>query len=184
MSKILFTIFSFLLIVGCCENKKNYLHELGILIKESETDKTKIDEAIQLLKSEYKNNPESKIAAKQLLSLYSQTGKNDSTLFLISSLIEEEKKEMFNFYHTRGMVKFNLKDYESAIEDYNNSLKTNGENKLIYNSIIIAKMWKEYYKDDQWNLTEEDIVKLINEVYPDNKDKPSVDEFRKIYQPK
>ncbi|MFZ1292226.1 MAG: hypothetical protein WAR79_19180, partial [Melioribacteraceae bacterium] len=104
MRKIFIVLFSVLLIFGCCENKKNYLHELGILIKESETDKTKIDEAIQLLKTEYKNNPESKMTAKQLLSLYSQTGENDSALLLISNLIEEDKKEMANLYHTRGMV--------------------------------------------------------------------------------
>ncbi|MFZ1291374.1 MAG: hypothetical protein WAR79_14860, partial [Melioribacteraceae bacterium] len=104
MRKIFIVLFSVLLVLGCCENKNDYMHEYGILLKESETDKTKIDEAIQLLKTEYKNNPESKMAAKQLLSLYSQTGENDSALLLISNLIEEDKKEMANLYHTRGMV--------------------------------------------------------------------------------
>ena len=175
MSKTLIVIISFLLILGCCESKKNYGHELGILIKESETDKTKIDEAIQLSKTEYKNNPDSKMAVQQLISLYSNKGKIDSAQIYLTKLIEEDKKEIAGLYETRGFLNYKQNNYDKSIEDLENSIKYDGGDKMIYNQIIISKLWKKYKNIKVINnLKDEEILKIIEEVYPENMEKASV----------
>ena len=182
MVKVFIIFLSILLISSCSDCKKNYLSEYGRLLKESKNDKAKINDAIQLLKTEYKNNPESKMAAKQLASLYSSNGKNDSALFLITKLIEDDEKDIYELYYGRGNIKFIMKDYDSSIEDYYKAVKIKSDNRILYNQIIIAKMWKDYNINGEWKIKESDISKLINEVYPSNMNKPLADEFKNFYQ--
>lgn len=85
-------------------------------------------------------------------------------------------------YYGRGNIKFIMKDYDSSIEDYYKAVRIKSDNRILYNQIIIAKMWKDYNINGEWKIKESDISKLINEVYPSNMNKPLADEFKNFYQ--
>jgi tetratricopeptide (TPR) repeat protein len=171
------------MILGCSESKKNYLSDGEKLLKSSDGDKAKIEKAIELFKNELQINPNSIQAVIYLASAYSRINKNDSAKIIISRVIDKNKKEMADLYKLRGSTNFILKDYDASIEDFEKSIQYNSENIQLYNQIVLTKLWKTYYKNGKWkDFTEEDISYLIEEVYPENIEKPSIDEFRNIYK--
>lgn len=165
--------------LGCSESKRNYLNEGEKLLRTSEGDKSKVKKAIELFKSELHVNPSSGSAAKNLAFAYSNVGKNDSAIIIFTQTIEENKREMADLYQGRGMIFFILKNYDASIEDFESAIKYNGGNQQIFSQIVLSKLWKSYNKDGEWlDFTEDDISKIIDEVYPEDVYKPTVKEFQ------
>ncbi len=183
MKSLFSLLFSMIMILGCSESKRNHLSDGEKLLESSKGNKSKIEKAIELFKSELKINPNSMQAVRDLVSAYSRIKKNDSAKIIISKFIDKNKKEMADLYNFRGNINFILKDYDASIEDYEKSIQYNSENIRLYNQIVFTKLWRTYYKNGEWaDFTDGDISRLIDEVYPKNIEKPSVDEFRNIFK--
>ena len=113
-----------------------------------------------------KNNTNKKVKVERK-SISSLTKSIDENRYIISDLLVK-----------RGIEKFIKKNYTGSIDDFKEALQYKNEVSSIYRLIIISKMWQKFKRDDTWlNFRKEDIANIIDEVYPNNITKPSVDEL-------
>ncbi|MEE9431308.1 MAG: hypothetical protein V3V16_09720 [Melioribacteraceae bacterium] len=96
----------------------------------------------------------------------------------LSKSIDENRDVISNLLVKRGIEKFIKKDYDGSVDDFNEALQYKREVTSIYKLIIISKMWQKFKKNDTWlQFEKQDIANIIDEVYPSNITKPTVDEI-------
>ena|ERR1035437_73151 len=144
---------------------------------ESRNDEFK--KAVEYFKAELKNNQNSFEAQIYLADTYGRLLESDSSIIVLNKAIESNNKERAQLFIERGIQHLNMKNYTGSTLDFEEALKNDSKDNQIYRLIVHSKLSQKYFINDNWSKFEqEDIARIINEVYPaDVNNRPSVDEF-------
>ena len=166
-------------IIGCSENRVDYIAEGNRILASNNMDSLDYRNALKLFKTELKDNPNNTEAQLGLAQVYGRLSLPDSAILVLSNSIEKKKLDIAKLLVGKGMFRFINGDYAESIEDFKSSLKYNPQNQQSYDLIINSIIWQKYFKDNVWmNFGSEDVIKIIDEVYPANfANKPSYEKF-------
>ena len=167
-----------LLMASCTNNSETLLSEAKLILDSNSSEKSEIIKVVENMKIVLKEDPNSIIAINYLLNAYTQLDDQNSKMSYLNEEIEKRNKLLEILIYNRGMVKTLQNDKEGAIEDFENAIRLFPNNRKAYNNIVTLKLEKEYFVNNQWvPFTKDDIQKIINEVYPENEYKPTIEEY-------
>ena len=167
-----------LLMASCTNNSETLLSEAKLILDSNSSEKSEIIKVVENMKIVLKEDPNSIIAINYLLNAYTQLDDQNSKISYLNEEIEKRNKLLEILIYNRGMVKTLQNDKEGAIEDFENAIRLFPNNRKAYNNIVTLKLEKEYFVNNQWvPFTKDDIQKIINEVYPENEYKPTIEEY-------
>ena len=171
-------VVTILLMASCTNNSETLLSEAKLILDSNSSEKSEIIKVVENMKIVLKEDPNSIIAINYLLNAYTQLDDQNSKMSYLNEEIEKRNKLLEIFIYNRGMVKTLQNDKEGAIEDFENAIRLFPNNRKAYNNIVTLKLEKEYFVNNQWvPFTKDDIQKIINEVYPENEYKPTIEEY-------
>ena len=171
-------VVTLLLMASCTNNSETLLSEAKLILDSNSSEKSEIIKVVENMKIVLKEDPNSIIAINYLLNAYTQLDDQNSKMSYLNEEIEKRNKLLEIFIYNRGMVKTLQNDKEGAIEDFENAIRLFPNNRKAYNNIVTLKLEKEYFVNNQWvPFTKDDIQKIINEVYPENEYKPTIEEY-------
>ena len=171
-------VVTILLMASCTNNSETLLSEAKLILDSNSSEKSEIIKVVENMKIVLKEDPNSIIAINYLLNAYTQLDDQNSKMSYLNEEIEKRNKLLEIFIYNRGMVKTLQNDKEGAIEDFENAIRLSPNNRKAYNNIVTLKLEKEYFVNNQWvPFTKDDIQKIINEVYPENEYKPTIEEY-------
>ncbi|NOG96879.1 MAG: tetratricopeptide repeat protein [Ignavibacteriae bacterium] len=106
---------------------------------------------------------------------------SDSAVIVLTKSIEKYEKGLAEFYQARSMNYFILKNNDMAIEDVKNAIEYDPSNTILYKQLVFLTIYKKFNTPSGWlEFAEKDIAKIIDDVYPDEMEKPTVDEFNDV----
>ena len=171
-------VVTILLMASCTNNSETLLSEAKLILDSNSSEKSEIIKVVENMKIVLKEDPNSIIAINYLLNAYTQLDDQNSKISYLNEEIEKRNKLLEILIYNRGMVKTLQNDKEGAIEDFENAIRLFPNNRKAYNNIVTLKLEKEYFVNNQWvPFTKDDIQKIINEVYPENEYKPTIEEY-------
>ena len=165
-------------IIGCVEQKVDYLNMGKDILSTNTMDKTELLRAIEYFNSELKINPNSVETLKNLAIAYSKINDEEKSYNILSKAIDQNNIIAEELYTIRGLQYFANNKYEESILNFQEALKLNPANQNIYKLIFTSKLWQKYKKNGAWeSFDKSDVQFLIDEVYGESSVKPTYEEL-------
>lgn len=178
MKSKIFIVSVIFLILGCSNQKINYIDKGKDILKTNTMDKAELLKSIEFFRLELKTNPNSIEALKNIAIAYGKISDHDKSIVELNKAINQNNKSAAELFYLRGMTYFNTKNYEKSISDYETALKYNPNNQKIYRLLFTSKLWEKYNENGEWKTFERsDVQNLIDEVYAESSLKPTYEEL-------